>query len=106
MSYNNYKQVSSWGSSRGRGYNSRGTSFRGRGGGGDSSGSWGTTSPGSRGRGGYSSRGRFNWNKEHYGGGFESRSRYQGGNAVGDGERYSSRGRGDDSAYRRYSRPV
>ncbi|XP_069677621.1 uncharacterized protein [Periplaneta americana] len=83
--------------SRGRGFSGRGSSFRGRG-----DGSW--NDGGSRGR-GFSgpSRGRFNWYKEHSSS-FDSRSRYQSGGVSSSGERYSSRGRGDDSSYRRYSR--
>ncbi|XP_067008566.2 zinc finger protein on ecdysone puffs isoform X2 [Anabrus simplex] len=102
MSYNSYK-VSSYGSSgvsRGRGFSTRG-SFRGRGGG-DSGGTW---SSGSTGRGrGFSgpSRGRFNWYKEHSSPNFESHSRYVSGSSGV--EKYSIRGRGDDSGYRRYSR--
>ncbi|KAJ9592536.1 hypothetical protein L9F63_015809 [Diploptera punctata] len=82
--------------SRGRGF-SRG-SFRGRGGGDG----WGNEGGSSRGR-GFSgpSRGRFNWYKEHSS--FESRSRYPSGSGMAS-ERYSSRGRGEDGGYRRYSR--
>ncbi|XP_012257120.2 zinc finger CCCH domain-containing protein 13 isoform X3 [Athalia rosae] len=99
MSYG-YNKYSSSMSSRGRGFSSRGgSSYRGRGGGGEWSGG-STTTMGSRGGGGYSaSRGRFNYSTPSY----DSRSKYTSG---GGSERYSSRGgRGDNSnSYKRSSR--
>ncbi|XP_063240918.1 uncharacterized protein LOC134541413 isoform X2 [Bacillus rossius redtenbacheri] len=95
MSYNNYKPMNSYGMSRGRGFNSRG-GYRGRGG--TDGGPWSSTPM--RGRGSFSSsRGRFNWYKDHSGG--YDGPRYSGGDGR---DKYSSRGRGDDSGYRRYNR--
>ncbi|XP_053995359.1 G patch domain-containing protein 8-like isoform X2 [Hylaeus anthracinus] len=95
MSYS-YIKCSSSMSPRGRGFNSRGgSSYRGRGGGGNewNSGSTGNMSS----RGGYSSSrgGRFKYSNTSY----DSRSKYN----SGGSERYSSRGRGEHS--NSYKRP-
>ncbi|XP_023290307.1 TRAF3-interacting protein 1 [Orussus abietinus] len=90
MSYG-YNKYSSSMSSRGRGFNSRGgSSYRGRGGGGND---WNSSGSGANiSRGNYTSRGsRFKYSAP----GYDSRSKYP----SGGSERYSSRGgRGDHSS--------